>query len=470
MRQISASADTEPTIDFADRPKQNATDLGRQAHRQFERILQYAQHDGPKRTLSIRPGELKTKKKGAPKGHQAYHRIVPVNCGRTVCVASKRKCPTHHTTLVSDKKRMSERTVIDLSFTRNGCRKTLTKYIGRRAFCSKCDRHYEPPSFGKQHKYMFGHGFQAWTVYQRIVLRLPYRIITQVTEQLFGVGLSEATAINFVRYFSHFYSRTEAAILKKIRAGDFVHVDETRINIQGVDHYVWVFTDGKHVLFRMTETREADIVRQVLAGFSGVLVSDFYPGYDAMPCKQQKCLVHLIRDLNDDLWKAPFDYELEEFSLAFQSLLVPILETVDRYGLKVRHLRKFQKEVDRFYQKNVFGKEYSSELASKFQKRFQRYRDSLFLFLTFDGIPWNNNTAERAIRQLAVQRKISQTFFKQVAPQYLLLLAIAQTCRFQEKSFLKFLLSRELDVDQFRKSRRIKYSRPVGPPRHQKSE
>jgi hypothetical protein len=69
--------------------------------------------------------------------------------------------------------------------------------------------------------------------------------------------------------------------------------------------------------------------------------------------------------------------------------------------------------------------------------------------------------AERAIRQLAVQRKISGSFFKRVAPQYLLLLAIAQTCRFQGKSFLKFLLSKEKDVDQFRRSRPIRYSAPV---------
>jgi hypothetical protein len=70
--------------------------------------------------------------------------------------------------------------------------------------------------------------------------------------------------------------------------------------------------------------------------------------------------------------------------------------------------------------------------------------------------------AERAIRQLAVQRKISGTFFKRVAPQYLLLLGIAQTCRFQGKSFLKFLLSKAKDVDEFRRSRPIKYSSPVG--------
>ena len=69
--------------------------------------------------------------------------------------------------------------------------------------------------------------------------------------------------------------------------------------------------------------------------------------------------------------------------------------------------------------------------------------------------------AERAIRQLAVQRKISGSFFKRSAGHYLVLLAIAQTCRFQGKSFLKFLLAKETDLDSFRRTRPIRYSYPV---------
>src|SRR5262249_57019949 len=70
--------------------------------------------------------------------------------------------------------------------------------------------------------------------------------------------------------------------------------------------------------------------------------------------------------------------------------------------------------------------------------------------------------AERAIRQLAVQRKISRLFSKRVAPHYLLLLVISQTCRFLGKSFLKFLLSQETDLDSFRRTRPIRYSYAVG--------
>jgi hypothetical protein len=285
-------------------------------------------------------------------------------------------------------------------------------------------------------------------------------------EHLFGVGLSAPTIVNFLTYLAEYYAPTEKAILQAILKSDFVHVDETKINIQGLDHYVWVFTDGERVVFQLTETREADIVRKLLAEYQGVLVSDFYPGYDSMPCRQQKCLVHLIRGINDDLWKAPFDKELETFSTEVQALLVPILVDVDRYGLKARHLRKFLKNVKQFYDNHIIGREYTSEPVRTFQKRFDRYRESLFTFLTQDGIPWENNMAERAIRQLAVQRKISGSFFKRVAPQYLLLLGISQTRRFQGKSFLKFLLSKETDLDSFRRTKSIKYSYAVARRKH----
>ena len=65
----------------------------------------------------------------------------------------------------------------------------------------------------------------------------------------------------------------------------------------------WVFTDGKYVSFKLTATREATLVHEFLRNYKGILISDFYPGYDAVRCRQQKCWVHLIRDLNDDLWQ-----------------------------------------------------------------------------------------------------------------------------------------------------------------------
>jgi hypothetical protein len=467
LSRIIASADAHTNIDFADRPKQHATELGHQLHQGLQSIVRYAHADYDKKRVSIRPqqntAETEAKKKGALKGHQAYQRIVPSKAGTVIQVAPPSSCPKHQGESLEISEKVSDKFIINLRFTKSGCGKTVTKYVSAQGYCQKCHKHYPPPKIEELGNQLFGHAFQAWVIYARIVLRLPYRIILQEMEDLFHESASIGTLINFIKYFAGYYTATEKFSLQRILESPFVHADETPINIQGVDHYVWVFTNGKHVVFRMTETREAAIVHEFLSDYKGVLISDFYGGYDAVTCRQQKCLVHLIRDLNNDLWNDPYNREYEAFVSEVKNLLVPIFEAEEKYGLKRWHLSKFSKSVDRFYRENIDKAPSHCELIAKYQKRFQRYRDSLFTFLELDGIPWHNNTAENAIRHLAVQRKISGTFFKKVAPQYLLLLGIAQTCRFQDKSLLQFFLSEEIDIDKFKVAKRIKISSLIGP-------
>ena len=64
--------------------------------------------------------------------------------------------------------------------------------------------------------------------------------------------------------------------------------------------------------------------------------------------------------------------------------------------------------------------------------------------------------AERALRHLAVQRKISGSFSESGIAEYLRILGIMQTCRFQNKPFLEFLMSEEKDVDSFKGKKNIK--------------
>ncbi len=215
------------------------------------------------------------------------------------------------------------------------------------------------------------------------------------------------------------------------------------------------------MVFRKTETRESLIVHETLSHYNGIIISDFYPGYDSVKCRQQKCWSHLIRDINDDLWKEPFNEEFEFFVLQVKNLIVPIIQFIQTNGSKKKGLEKFKITVEKFYKENIDDRNYSFEVTDKYQKRFKRYKNSLFTFLEEDDIPWNNNMAERAIRHLAVQRKISNTFYDNLISQYLLLLGIAQSCRFQDKSFLKFLLSEEKDVDLFKAPEIKKHTRPI---------
>jgi hypothetical protein len=179
------------------------------------------------------------------------------------------------------------------------------------------------------------------------------------------------------------------------------------------------------------------------------LISDFFAGYDNIPCPQQKCWVHFIRDLNNNLWSNPFDKEYENFVSEIRNLLLPIIQTVHKHGLKKRYLSKYSKSVDKFYKTYIDEKTYKSELCKLYQKRFIRYRNSLFTFIEQDNVNWHNNTAELEIRHICKQKSISGSFHESLTPHYLRLVGIFQTCRFQNKSFLKFLLSKEKDIDNF---------------------
>ena len=77
--------------------------------------------------------------------------------------------------------------------------KVQTKYTGSKMFCPKCRRSFSPPTILRLGGCLFGHGFQAWVVYQRVVLRLSYRLITATMEDMFCERTTEATVINFVR-------------------------------------------------------------------------------------------------------------------------------------------------------------------------------------------------------------------------------------------------------------------------------
>jgi hypothetical protein len=80
-------------------------------------------------------------------------------------------------------------------------------------------------------------------------------------------------------------------------------------------------------------------------------VTDFYAVYDAIQCPQQKCVIHFIRDLNEELLNHPYDDELKQLVGAFASLVKPMIETVDLRGLKKRFLGKHRIFVDRFYKR-----------------------------------------------------------------------------------------------------------------------
>src|SRR5205807_4441379 len=67
-----------------------------------------------------------------------------------------------------------------------------------------------------------------------------------------------------------------------------------------------------------------------------------------------------------------------------------------------------------------------------------------------DGVPWNNNNAEHAVKRFAYYREVADGQFTEAGlHDYLVLLSLYLSCRYKEVSFLQFLLSQEKDIDAY---------------------
>ena len=120
---------------------------------------------------------------------------------------------------------------------------------------------------------------------------------------------------------------------------------------------------------------------------------------------------------------------------------------MDSYGLKRRHLHKHKRATFRFLD-SVTSADFSSQLAIKYKKRFQKSGEKMFTFLDHDGVPWNNNNAEHAIKRFAKYRRSADgCFTERTLQEYLVLASVFETCEFNNVNVLEFLLSKETTLD-----------------------
>jgi predicted RecB family nuclease len=285
---------------YPDDPKKLESERGKALHHTFDALLKSAHSDYKAAKVSIWSNATDGSRLKQPK-RSPFKRKWPRNQGRQVTVPRKRKCPNHPDVILSPTRRIGSYRILDLIFTKSGFRKVLIHYVGIEAYCPQCQTRFVPPAFKRFKRSSFGRGWHVWSMYQRMVLRTSYRLISQAALDQFGEVMSPQNIQRFATQLSSQYARTEEELFVTLLQSPALHIDETQLNIVGETQYVWVFTDGSNVAFRLTETREAGFLIPLLDGYKGVIVSDFYAGYDGVPCAQQKCIVHLVRDLNDDL-------------------------------------------------------------------------------------------------------------------------------------------------------------------------
>jgi Transposase IS66 family/RNase_H superfamily len=269
--------------------------------------------------------------------------------------------------------------ILDLKFTRRGIKRWAVRYLYNMYRCSSCRKETTVHN-GRISRY--GPCLRAYVTYLLIEMRLSHQQVADHVATVFSISMLSTMVSEIKTAVARRYEPIHKQILDRIAKGPLVHADETKGVVFGGGHYVWIFANLTDVAYVYAASRDASVLNDVLSEFRGVLVSDFYGGYDAMPCAQQKCLIHLMRDINEDVVKHPFNEELTFIAKRFGALLREIVATIDAFGLRRRNLHKHKRAAEQFLD-GVAALRCATESGTALQKRIAKNRDKLFAFLDY---------------------------------------------------------------------------------------
>jgi len=435
-------------------------------HSDFSFINDCARFDYQRQRVYIRPKRARRKqsKKGPRKWRNRTLRVnqrVEITC---------RKCPSCGSSEISRLPKGSYgkgrgaasctrvKKAFDLVFNSSGIKRRVVECRSSIHQCLKCGNTFVPERYERLAKHF--HGLMSWAIYEHVSHRIGCPVVSEMIKEFFGLTVYPATVTRFIAIMARYYQSCQRNLLRRILSSGVLQIDETEVKLRNGKGYVWVFTTSDEVIYMFKPTREGAFLRELLKDFHGVLVTDFYAAYDSINCLQQKCLLHLMRDMNQALLDNPFDEELQSITGPFGVLLRRIVVTIDEHGLTRQHLKSHEQDVKRFFA-SLEDQSFRSDSAETLRARLIKCKDKLFTFIHHDGVPWNNNTPENAIRRFAYYRDSNPGRLKEAGLEgYLTLLSLCQTCHYKGISFLQFLLSRQRDIIAFQENPRQKHRVP----------
>lgn len=275
--------------------------------------------------------------------------------------------------------------------------KIVKKYVITEHWCSHCGEYVRsnkvPPDLER-----IGPNVMAYVLYARYRLRLPFNKIKQSLADLHNFKISEGEIANQLEKAQELFKNDYQAICELVKIADKVYCDETGWRIRGRNFWIWVFVTDRGIRYVIEDTRGGGVPRRALGDNPDrVLISDFYAAYKNIPGHNQYCWVHLLRDserteskLHDDLKNiyAEIKAELEKES-------------------KERNKKRLDKLLREIAEKNYEAKSQAlDEKIKTLQKRIAKTVPNLLMCLDFKNVLPENNTAERALRNSVVMRKI----------------------------------------------------------------
>lgn len=239
----------------------------------------------------------------------------------------------------------------------------------------------------------------------------------KILRDLLGVPISGGTIKNIMRQFAGKTGATIREIKENLLISPTLNVDETGGRISGKTQWFHVASNSKYTLLTAHATRGkgGGIAAGVLPEYEGILVHDCwkpYFGFDK--CEHALCSAHLLRELNALIEQG------HSWAGEMKDLLLSMKKAVDRYK------SEDQTELSQHY-RTKFKKRYNEVLAlaeeeiiksttrkkSKAENlliRLKQYRTEITRFTNNFDVPFDNNQAERDIRNVKVKQKVTGGF------------------------------------------------------------
>ena len=197
-------------------------------------------------------------------------------------------------------------------------------------------------------------------------------------------------------------------IAEEIVRSGVLYADETGWRVNGVSSWLWCFTSRSATVFTIERSRASPVVLKFITDyFDGVLVSDFWGAYNLLTCAKQKCLVHLLRDLERVENYKDTSADWARFAKTLRRLIRDAIRLRKRLeGLDpVIYERRYHRLEQRL--QLLIEIDWTNGQARRLVKRLRRHQHELFTFVREPDVPFENNFAERMIRQAVIMRKNS---------------------------------------------------------------
>jgi transposase len=289
--------------------------------------------------------------------------------------------------------------------------------------CGKPNKAVFPESV--KYPVQYGPNILASAVYCKNYQFIPYDRICEFFNDIMGIKICPATIIKAERECFQNLGEFENRIQEKLKASPVVNCDETGMKVEGKRHWLHVVSNDKYTCYLAHQKRgsEATDAMGILPEFKGVAVHDGWKSYYNYECDHALCNAHLQRELTgiEENYKQQWSKEMNELLKEAKKYTDECKDQIQE--LDVEKVEGFEKKYDIIVMKGIDENPTSQNPQRKGKRglnpktkarnlldRFIEHKEEILKFLKDLKVPFENNQAERDIRMMKLQQKISGTF------------------------------------------------------------